>query len=407
MSPEHDPQRLVSGLRFTTSAATDERILANAAAAQQAVRDVSADRAEPGAWRTTVAGRWPALATAAAVILVAGLAIAFLERSTAAAYALEQTLEANRELRSFHARSESNTEHGWESTEIWMQMDEEGNLLRLRMELSHADGGPKVVVWAQNKARVWFKERNLAVVVSEPQMPAYLQDLLAQVDPNVTMEYLHKARAAGRIDVRTIEPDRADSPVQLVATFPDNPNWKDVYLIDPETKLVQKEESFSFQDDEYHLQRRTEYLEYNRPLAGDVFELDLPADVAVIDQTVQEIGLARGELTDEQVAVQIARQLFEALIDRDYARAGQLAEGLPADRVPQFMRELFGVDEFLRVVSIGQATRDFAYGETGFLCVPCAGPTAGPSAAHAGTDLPAAFRAPRRGARRSTIRRQP
>jgi hypothetical protein len=349
----------------------DERILADTAAAQPAVRDAPADRQEPHGWQTTVAGRWPALATAAAVILVTALAIAFLDRSTAVAYALEQTLEANRGLRSFHARSETNTEHGWESTEIWMQLDEESNLLRLRMDLSHADGGPKVVIWAQNKARVWFKERNLAVVVSEPQMPAYLQDLLAQVDPNVTMRYLHKARAAGRIDVQTIEPDRADGPVQLVATSPDNPNWKDVYAIDPETKLVQKEESFSFQDDEYHLQRRTEYLEYNRPLAGEVFALDLPKDVTVIDQTVGEIGLARGDMTDEQVAVQVARKLFEALIARDHARAGQLAEGLPADRVPQFMRELFGADEFLRLVSIGQATRDSAYAETGFLCVPC------------------------------------
>ena len=371
MSPEHDAQRLVRGLRFTTSAATDERILADTAAVQRAVGDASADRQEPGGWRTTVAGRWPALATAAAVILVTALAIVFLDRSTAVAYALAQTLEANRELRSFHARSEANTEHGWEFTEIWLQMDEESNLLRLRMDLSHADGGPKVVIWAQNKARVWFKERNLAVVVSEPQMPAYLQDLLAQVDPKVTMEYLHKARAAGRINVQTIEPDREDAPVQLVATFPDNPNWKDVYLIDPETKLVQKEESFSFQNDEYHLQRRTEYLEYNRPLAGDVFELDLPEDVAVIDQTVREIGLARGDMTDVQVAVGVARELVEALIARDHARAGQLAEGLPADRVPQFMRELLGVDEFLRVVSIGQATRDSAYAETGFLCVPC------------------------------------
>jgi hypothetical protein len=305
------------------------------------------------------------------IIVAAGLAIAFWNRSTAVAYALEQTLEANRGLRSFHARSETNTEHGWESTEIWLQMDQESNLRRLRMDLSHADGGPKVVIWAQNKARVWFKERNLAVVVNEPQMPAYLQDLLAQVDPNVTMEFLHKAQAAGRIDVQTIEPDRADGPVQLVATFPDDPNWKDVYLIDPETKLVQKEESFSFQDDEYQLQRRTEYLEYNRPLAGEVFALDLPEDVTFIDQTVQELGLARGDLTDEQVAVQVAREFFEALIAGDHARAGQLAEGLPADRVPQYMRELFGADEFLRLVSVGPATRDSAYTETRFLCVPC------------------------------------
>ena len=49
--------------------------------------------------------------------------------------------------------------------------------------------------------------------------------------------------------------------------------------------------------------------------------------------------------------MQLAREFFEALIAEDYAKAGQLLSGLPADRVPEILEKLgWGGMKFIRIV---------------------------------------------------------
>jgi hypothetical protein len=50
--------------------------------------------------------------------------------------------------------------------------------------------------------------------------------------------------------------------------------------------------------------------------------------------------------------VKVARAFFEALIAKDYGRAGSIMSGLPASR----MEEAFGKMKFLRIISVGNAT---------------------------------------------------
>ena len=74
----------------------------------------------------------------------------------------------------------------------------------------------------------------------------------------------------------------------------------------------------------------------------------------------------KGDLSDEQIAQKVARRFFAALIDKDYATAGKLMEGMPAD----FMQEHFGKTTYLRIVSIGKPY-PHSDPDTHFLCVPC------------------------------------
>ena len=67
-----------------------------------------------------------------------------------------------------------------------------------------------------------------------------------------------------------------------------------------------------------------------------------------------------------RVAVEVARQFFEALIAEDYAKAGKILQGLPAAQ----MEKWFGHINFIRIVSIGQPT-PHPDPRTKFLCVPC------------------------------------
>jgi len=104
--------------------------------------------------------------------------------------------------------------------------------------------------------------------------------------------------------------------------------------VNPATKLVTTIKFYQIKDGEYQYQSKVELDGYNQPIDAKVFTLDeVPADVIRIDQTTQEVGLEKGNLTDEEAATEVVRQFFEALIAKDYARAGQLLEGAPADLI--------------------------------------------------------------------------
>jgi len=59
------------------------------------------------------------------------------------------------------------------------------------------------------------------------------------------------------------------------------------------------------------------------------FEYNQPEDMIRIEQTETEIGLVQGDLTDQEVAEELTRQLFEAIIQQDYKKAGLFSSGLP------------------------------------------------------------------------------
>ena len=69
-----------------------------------------------------------------------------------------------------------------------------------------------------------------------------------------------------------------------------------------------------------------------------------------VDQINQTIGLAKGDLTNDEIAAKVAQEFFEALIAEDYRKAGLLYEGIPAEK----MKEMFGRFKFQRIVEVGK-----------------------------------------------------
>ncbi len=355
MSDQTEVEQRLGALAWTTGTELDRRILADLHVATRRTKGTRVSR----------------IAAAVGVVLIATAAVRLLEGTAANAYTLEQTIEANARVRSFHSRAKTHTERGWETTEIWVRLDAVGELEQLRMELSMSAAGPKTVVWQKGRAEVWFKTRGMVVTVNDPKMPDFVHDLQAQGDPRVTMRFLRKAQDAGRICLETIEPTRAGEPIELRSTFHGNTDWMDVYRIDPVSRLAQSEESFARMEGEYQLQRRVEYLAYDRPIDPAVFVLDLPEGVVLIDQTQPTIGLLRGASTEQEVAERVARRFFEALVAGDDATAARLAGGLPAEQLRPLLGDLFGINSIGRVIAIGEAVPDAANAGTGFLCVPC------------------------------------
>ena len=82
-----------------------------------------------------------------------------------------------------------------------------------------------------------------------------------------------------------------------------------------------------------------------------MFSLDeAPSDLMKIDYTTQEIGLIQGNLTDKKIAVKVVREFYEALIVKDYAKAGQIYSGVPAAKMQERWQDV----NVLRIVSISE-----------------------------------------------------
>ena len=312
------------------------------------------------------------LAAVAVIVIGVLVSINLWDKSIPTAYALTHTIEANHTVRTLHMR-QINPSHD-EPILIWAEFDNAGQVANLRLHLpewSEGDDGAKVVIWKDNKAQVWLKKKNILMTVKEKRIAAKIHEIVEKNDPKLAVERLYKLEAEGKVKIEIDEPSDKAKPIAVTATYtPDSstPNRRLVLFVDQATKLVLSVDVYELDDGEYKKKNIAEFYDYNQPIDAKMFTLDdeVPADVTRIDQTIQEVGLAQGDLGDEEIAVEVVRQFLEAIIAADYAKAGKLVEGIPADK----MQEGFGHIKFLRIISIGPAG-PHPKPKTGGLVVPC------------------------------------
>ena len=248
MKPADNIERSIKDLRIKTTAALDGRILTDALAAlepsgpatseaQPATRPGRMTRiAHRAFWRAIMASKWSQIGTAAAAIVVAvAITLTVLHQSARPAYALEQTIEANRGLRYLHIR---NGPPEAVLSETWAQIAENGEVLRLKMEFPLTQDGPKVVVWAGDKAEVWFKAKRVVGVFRDPKTAAGFPDMLKAFEPTRVVEELYQAQAKGRVSIDTQMPAASGEPIILTATWLPKFGKRTVYLMDAQTKLL-------------------------------------------------------------------------------------------------------------------------------------------------------------------------
>jgi len=310
------------------------------------------------------------LAAAAMIILAVVLTINLWNES---AYVLAQTIKANHTVRYLHIKDFASG-HKDEPKQFWLEFDANGEVRNVRMdfpEWASGGDGPKVVVWKENKAQVWFRRKNSLLTVRDESVAKSMLKLAEECDPRLAVERLYAQQKQGKIKIEIDEPSNKAKPIVVTATYlseSSSPRRRLVLFVDQATKLVSATEFYRLKDDQYEYIGMQRYYNYNQPIDAGMFTLDdeVSADVMRVDQTIQDIGLAQGNLSDEEIAVEVARQFFQALIATDYAKAGKLLEGIPADKIKQG----FGDRKFLRIISIGPAG-PHPNPATGGLVVPC------------------------------------
>ncbi|MFZ1934419.1 MAG: zf-HC2 domain-containing protein [Thermoguttaceae bacterium] len=285
-------------------------------------------------------------AAATLAALAAGLIVyVVVVSSTRPAYAMEQTAAANSQIKTCHVRCS-----GGGVGEAWIELNADGTPYRARLDFPKTEDGAKVVILTADKAEVWFKDKKGHAFVTEKNALARIAEMQKQFDPKAAFEELQAMKAGGKAEVATQEPAKTGDPITLTVTRKDRPNQRAVYTVDANTKLVQRMTIHTKHDSGWEQVGLIDYLDYNKEIDPSVFRLDIPADVVTVDQINQKIGLEQGDLTKEEIATKVAREFFAALIAEDYAKAGLLLEGMPAEK----MKEMFGGAKFLRIVEVGK-----------------------------------------------------
>ncbi len=298
------------------------------------------------------------LAAAAVIIAAVLLSINIWDKSISTAYAIEQTIQASHSVRYLHIKSFKVNED--EPKEFWIEFYEDGEVKNVRMHMPEWDcpeDGAKVTVWKENKAQIWFKKKKSLVTIKDETVATNILNFMEELDPKLVVERLYcMQQVESEVEIEIDESSNKAEPIVVTATcLPGSPRagWRVVLFVDRATKLVTSIEFYRLKDGEYQYVELIEYYDYNQPIEAEMFSLDnedIPADVMRIDQTTQKIGLVQGDLTDKEIAVKVVREFYEALIAKDYAKAGQLYSGVPADKMCERWEDM----NVLRIISIGE-----------------------------------------------------
>jgi hypothetical protein len=171
---------------------------------------------------------------------------------------------------------------------------------------------------------------------TEPELEEFDPETLAKeiydlvAEGRATMEIQKPSPYAGLITINVIRKDKS---------------LRQVLLVDPDTKLVTRIDNYW--GEEFH--KGIELLEYNQIIDANLFSPEFPEETITINQVSQEVGLAQGDMSNEEVACEIVRQVFEAWAAADYARAGELFGGAPPELLTEHHRNFKPIS----IISIG------------------------------------------------------
>lgn len=350
-------------LQVTTTTNFNERVLANLMNTLEEQKTKTSTTIQPNVWRIIMNNRITKFAVAAVILAAVVLSITIFDNTVQEAYAIEQSIKASHTVETLRIRFSKSAE-GFDFDEAYMKYDPLGKLESARFDAAQSPAGPKTVVWSNNIAKVWMPSKKGVLVIREPGMAKEMEEMAVKLDPKRTLQNLYEMQQKGEQDVKITEPEEEGDLITIEVV---HDKGREVFYVDPESKLLVRFEMQVLNGQDYVVTNAMEISGYNEPIDENVFTLgDLPKDVFVLDQVNQEIGLVQGDLSDDEIVVEVATQFFQALIDEDYAKAGLLMEDLPADRLK---RAFYGM-KFVRIISIGKIV-PHSNPRTRGLSIPC------------------------------------
>jgi hypothetical protein len=301
------------------------------------------------------------VAFAASVVVVAGLLIGLLSKSGGHAYALDQTLDAVKDIRYFHFQFLKGSDQP--NKEAWVEYDPNGYIRNVRVNYYDMN---TVAVWSDGISQYWWRDRKDLSIFEDSEYTEKILFFVRRYDPRQAVAYLQERARAGGIHVDIDQPNGDTDPITVTVAYDPNTyligkpmsRMRELFRIDPATKWITHVEIERFQQDNYVREGVWEYVDYNRPFDLNTFNLkaEAGADVNVSDTTDIAVGLQQGGLSDEDVAVQLVREFLDAWAAKDYDKAAHV-HGYAATGETNSLATILSRKSILKVVSLGPPVR--------------------------------------------------
>jgi len=325
MRPTENIKQMLKNLNFEADGQVHKRILDEALAAQ--AKTIAPAQPRAGVWRIIMKSRIMRYTAAAVVMIAAAASVIMMDKVVPVANALEQTMKAFDGLRFVHITLKNGKS---EPREFWVKFDEREQVKSFRAYASDdpPSDGPKVFLWNDGKLSVWIKKDNKVITIHDTVRNLELLKLVKKCDPRTIVKELYQLESEGKVMITTSTPISKSQPLIITAKFlrlSNDPGREIVLYADQTTMLVN---CATMKDPKE--QYTVEFSDYNMAVDANFFTLnEVPRDADTFDLT--RLGLKQDELGDNEVAVELARQFVQAIVDKDYKKVNKLCGGMFSD----------------------------------------------------------------------------
>ena len=367
MNSDKNIRKQVKNLRVHPDTTMDKKVHDGITRALEESKEPTSAIVRPNRRRIIMRNRITKLAVAAVIILIAVFGITLLDHSASSVYAIEQTIKAYDGIRYLHTYYYSCTAHKIPK-EAWIQYDENGDIENIRGNLYNVAGENNHIemVWNEGATLIWKSYQNTFEIDESGDYTPVMLGFANGIDPKKAVESAYRKQEKGRCQIEIEEGSNDNEPIKITARYPlgkysivkSLPEMHDVLVVDKKTKLVIRKEVYKVVEDRIELWGV--YKDYdNQPFDPNIFDIEkeIPDDAIRIVHynvdDVNEVGIDEGSLSPEEAHHVVIEEFFNALIAKDYNKAGLLFGGMPPDEV-----ELeFGRFNVMRLVSIGDRVK--------------------------------------------------
>ena len=364
MKDAENIERLIKSEKIKTNPSVNEAVFNDLVDRLDAAGHTETGTRQPNIWRIFMQSKTTKLAAAAVILITTILCFQIIPIPDA--YALEDTIEAYNSIRWLHVFDYNGLENTKPRTEVWLCCDEFGNIEQMRFESKHNVGNPigeLVVAGTSESSEAWLPDKNVHIIgYGDPSVLMFGFDI-SQLDPKHVFEKIYEQEKSGQAFVDVHTPKQKSEPIVVTLTYPSDSKsnkWKKIVYVDQATKLVNKVEKYELRSNGFEIISVLEFVDYNQPIDVMMFTLegDVSDDATVTDMSEIEIGLNQYDMTKKQTVEQLTRDFFQAVIDKDYFRAGQFCLGAPDFLVRNILESSLMGANFVEILSVGPGHRD-------------------------------------------------
>ncbi|MBW7989398.1 MAG: hypothetical protein FVQ84_05185 [Planctomycetes bacterium] len=296
MKPAKKIERLIKKSRYKASPEAYDKALGSFLQEVDAHEKHKSAITEPNIWRIIMKSPITKLASAAVIIVGIVLSVTIWDKTTPKAYAIEQTIEANSSINSFHFKYYcSLQDHNYElEKEAWVEYDESGNISNVRVNYSRPKQDiVQIQIWKDGKAQQWTKDskesNNRITYISNKDFSDKVLYFGQRYNPRGATQYLDERQANGEITIEIEEPSDKTKPITITANYPPNTYllgkdisaMREIFFVDQNTKLVTAVEIYELKNDEYVESGVWQYCDDNEPFDEAIFNFinELPDDI--------------------------------------------------------------------------------------------------------------------------------